>query len=155
MTRLRVLVAVCIWVVLSIGLWAGDASPAVLLLGAVVAAVVAAVVVSIDLATVMCGIEWTSQPIAAPPNAADDPVVTSLRRQIHAASWGGSAQLRERLLDAIDERLMVDHRIDRAADPASAAVVLTPRLRRFVERQQRREVAPGGLRQILTDIEAL
>ena len=155
MTRLRALVVVAIWVLLSLGLWAGDASPAVLLLGAVIAATVAVVVVSIDLATAISGIEWASRPTSVPLDAADDPVVTSLRRQIHAASWGGSSQLRDTLLDVIDERLLAHHRIDRAADPAAATVVLTPRLRRFVERQRRREVAPGELRRILTDIEML
>lgn len=155
MTRLRLLVAVSIWVVLSLGLWASDSSPAVLLLGAVVAVAVAAVVVSIDLVTAIAGVEWTGRPTTAPADADEDPVVTALRRQIHAASWAGSSQLRDTLLGAIDERLLAHHQIDRAADPTAAAMALTPRLRRFVERQRRREVAPGELRQILTDIEAL
>lgn len=155
MTRLRAIVIVALWVLLSLGLWASDASPAVLLLGAVIAVAVAVVVVSIDLATAIAGVEWTSRPTSVPADPADDPVVTSLRRQIHAASWGGSNQLRDTLLDVIDERLVAHHRIERAADPAAATAVLTPRLRRFVERQRRREVAPGELRQILTDIEAL
>lgn len=155
MTRLRALVVVTIWVLLSLGLWASDASPAVLLLGAVIAVAVAVVVVSIDLATAISGVEWTSRPTSVPADVSDDPVVTSLRRQIRAASWGGSTQLRDTLLEVIDERLLAHHRIDRAADPAAATAVLTPRLRRFVERQRRREVAPGELRQILTDIETL
>ena len=155
MTRVRVGLVVTIWVVLALGLWASDASPAVLLLGAVVAVAAAVVAVSIDLATAIGGVEWTSRPTNMPADAADDPVVTSLRRQIHAASWGGSSQLRDTLLDAIDERLLVHHQIDRAADPGAASTALTPRLRRFVERQRRREVAPNELRQILTDIEAL
>lgn len=155
MTRLRALVVVTIWVLLSLGLWASDASPAVLLLGAVIAVAVAVVVVSMDLATAISGVEWTSRPTSVPADVSDDPVVTSLRRQIHTASWGGSTQLRDTLLEVIDERLLAHHRIDRAADPAAATAVLTPRLRRFVERQRRREVAPGELRQILTDIETL
>jgi hypothetical protein len=155
MTRARVWVAAGVWVVLSVGLWASDADPAVLLLGAVVTAVVAAIVVAIDLATAACGVEWTRPRSAAPPIGADDPIVTSLRRQIHGASWGASTVLRDTLIDAIDERLLVGHQIDRLNDPAAATAALTPRLRRFVERQRRREVAPGELRQILTDIEAL
>jgi hypothetical protein len=154
-TRVRVLVAVSVWVLLSVGLWASDADPAVLLLGAVVAAVVVAIVVAIDLVTAGSGLEWTRPPTATLPVSADDPVVTSLRRQIHGASWGGSTMLRDTLLDAIDERLLAGRQIDRSNDPAAATAALTPRLRRFVERQRRREVAPGELRQILTDIEAL
>lgn len=155
MTRWRVSIVVGVWAVLALGLWASDASPAVLLLGAVVAAVVAVIVVAIDLTVEICGIDWTSRPLAVPPGAGDDPVVASLRQQIRSASWGGSTALRDTLLAAIDERLWAHHRIDRAADPVAAAGVLTPRLRRFVERQRRREVAAGELRQILTEIEAL
>ena len=155
MTRVRVGLVVTIWVVLALGLWVSDASPAVLLLGAVIAVAVAVVAVSIDLATAIGGVEWTSRPTSMPADPADEPAETELLRQIHAASWGGSSQLRDTLLDAIDERLPVHHQIDRAADPGAASTALTPRLRRFVERQRRREVAPNELRQILTDIEAL
>jgi hypothetical protein len=155
MTRLRVVVVIVLWIVLSVGLWASEASPAVLLLGAVVAAVVATIVVTIDLVTATCDLKWISRPTATPSVGADDPLVRSLRRQIHGASWGGSTMLRDTLIDAIDERLLVHHQIDRSTDPGAATMALTPRLRRFVERQRRREVAPGELRKILTDIEAL
>lgn len=155
MTRWRVLVAGSVWVVLSVGLWASDSSPAVLLLGAIVAAVVATIVVTLDLANAGCRIDWTGNPTATPPRPAGDPHVVSLRQQISGATWSGSTQLHDTLVDAVDERLLVHHRIDRATDPAAATAALSPRLRRLVGGQRRREVVPNELRQILTDIESL
>ncbi len=142
-------------VVLWIGLWASDASPAVLLLFAVVAAVVATIVVTIDLASELCAVEWTSRPARSLEPATSDPLGASLRRQIHGAAWSGSTSLHDTLVDVIDERLLAGHQIDRAVDPAAATAVLTPRLRRVIAGQRRRQVVPSELRLILTDIESL
>jgi hypothetical protein len=155
MTRLRLAVTAGIWLVLWLGLWAGDASPAVLLLGAVVAAVAGTIFVSGDLVRSVCTIEWTRRPAALPSDSADDPLVTSLRRQIHGAVWSGSTQLHDTLVETIDERLLVHHQIRRTDDPAAATAVLTPRLRRLLASQRRREVTPNELQQILSDIESL
>ena len=155
MTRLRLAVTAGIWLVLWLGLWVGDASPAVLLLGAVVAAVAGTILVSADLAWAMCTIEWTRRPTSLPPDSADDPLVTSLRKQIHGAVWSGSTQLHDTLVETIDERLLVHHQIQRTDDPAAATAVLTPRLRRLLASQRRREVTPNELQQILSDIESL
>jgi hypothetical protein len=153
-TRLRALVTVCVWLVLSVSLAATNARPAVLVLAGIVAAVSAVILVMVDLLNTVIRVGWTRPGQVRRSIRGSDPRVNSLRTQLYDARWFGSAELSGTLVDLVDDRLLAHRHIDRATDPAAAMEVLTPTLRHLVA-AQRPAVAVRQLGRIITDIESL
>ncbi|MEI7547806.1 MAG: hypothetical protein WCK21_07085 [Actinomycetota bacterium] len=153
MTRRRALGTLCVWLVLSVSLWATDARPAVFALGAVVLVAAAAVFTIIDLARGVRRIDWSPTPQRRRTGAVD-PRVVALRRQIDAARWSGSTQLRDTLVALTDDRLQTHHNIDRSAS-AAAADVLSPNLCRLVDWPRGAAISVRDLRRIVNDLEEL
>lgn len=156
MTRGRAVVIVCVWLVLTTSLAATSARPAVLVLAAIVAVVAAAMLVTSDLVKLVIRVEWVPpRRLARASSRGSDARITSLRSQLHDARWFRSTELRETLVDLVDDRLLAHHRIDRATDPAAGMQALTPDLRLLVDGSGRSAVGARQLRRIITDIEAL
>lgn len=155
MTRWRALVTVCVWLVLSVSLAATNARPEVLVLGGVVAVVSAAILVILDLAKAVSRIEWTRRRQVYRTTRGSDPRVSSLRNQLYDARWFDSTELRDTLVDLVDDRLMAHHHIDRAADPAAAMDALTPSLRHLIARSRHPGIAVRQLGRTVADIESL
>jgi hypothetical protein len=153
-TRWRALAIVCVWLVLSVSLAASNARPAVLVLAGIVAAVSAVILVMFDLSNAVIRVGWTRPRQERRSTRGSDPRVSSLRTELYDARWFGSAELRETLVDLVDDRLLAHRHIDRATDPAAAMEALTPTLRHLVV-TQRPAVAVRQLGRIITDIESL
>jgi hypothetical protein len=151
----RLLSVVAGWAALSVALWVSDARPAVLVLGGVVAVIGAAVFIALDMADAVDEVEWTRrsrrQAIVRPA----DMRVSAIRRRAQGSWWSGASDIGDTLVDLIDDRLLANHRVDRAVDPAAASAVLTPALRALVDAPRRSSISPRELQQLLTDIEAL
>lgn len=155
MTRRRVWIVACTWAVLVVALWASDSRPAVFVLGGAVAVSAAAIFVMIDVGANAGRTRWTTRSGFPAPPRGTDPRVALLRHQIYGAWLSGSAEISDTLVDLLDSRLIAHHHISRTADPAGAAALLTPSLRRLVAGPRRQTATVRELRQILTDIEAL
>jgi hypothetical protein len=151
-----VLVTLGVWLFFSVSLAATDARPQVLVLGGIVAVVSAAILVSRDLAKAVIRVEWARRGQVRRSTRGSDPRVSALRSQLYDARWFGSAELRDTLVDLVDDRLLAHRHIDRAADPAAAMEALTPTLQQLVAvRPRRPAVAVRQLGRIVTDIESL
>jgi len=147
-TRSQALVALSVWLVLSVALAATDARPSVIVLFGIISIVTVVIVVVLDLPDRTVTIEW-HRPRGRPQSTRGvDQRVSALRDQLHTAGWLGSNEL-------VDDRLLVHRRIDRAVDPAAAMEALTPTLRRLVAGRRRPGTTVRELDRILTDIEAL
>jgi hypothetical protein len=155
MTRWRALATVCVWLVLAVSLAATNARPEVLVLGGVVACVSAVILVTLDLANAVSRIEWTRRRHVYRSTRGSDPRVNSLRNQLYDARWFDSTELRDTLVNLVDDRLMAHHHIDRAADPAAAMDVLTPSLRHLIARSRHTGIAVRQLGRTVADIESL
>lgn len=64
-------------------------------------------------------------------------------------------RIREVLLRTMDQRLLVNHGVERSAQPQAAGELLTPRLLRLVDGPSRDLASVRVLRSILTDLEEL
>lgn len=155
MTRVRALVTLCAWLVLSVSLAATDARPAVLVLGGIVAVVAAVIVVMLDLSDAISRVEWTQRRHVYLSTRGSDPRVASLHRELYQARWFGSTELRDTLVGLVNDRLLAHRHIDATTDPAAAMEVLTPSLRGLVASPRRAGTSVRELHRILTDIEAL
>ena len=154
MTRSRALVTVCVWLLLIVSLEASNAHPEVLVLAGIVAALSAVILVMVDLFNTVIQVRWTRPLQERRSTRGSDPRIYSLRTELYDARRFASAELRETLVDLVDDRLLAHRHIDRATDPAAAMEVLTPTLRRLVA-AQRPAVAVRQLDRIITDIESL
>lgn len=155
MTGRRLLIAAGVWAMLVGVLWLADSRPSVFVLGGIVAATCAVAFVMRDLIGAVAGVQWVRLTPPARATGDGDARVESIRRQTHGAWWTGSTEIAETLVDLVDERLRVHHQIDRTTDPAGAARVLTPALRRLVGSARRSTATTRELQRIVTDIEAL
>ncbi|MFV2039923.1 MAG: hypothetical protein ACC660_06740 [Acidimicrobiales bacterium] len=155
MTRRRVCVTAAVWIVLSVSLWASDSSPAVLVLGGIVAVIAASVYVTLDLAKAIVPVEWPTRQVASPSRRADKRRLSRLRSHVQYAAWTDSTYIHDTLVELVDDRLLAHHRVDRAASPEAAMSLLTPTLRRVVAGPYPQVAAPRELRRILSDIEVL
>jgi hypothetical protein len=154
-TRQRVIVTLSIWLLLSLSLAATDARPSVIVLFGIVAIAAAVTFVVLDLAEEAVAVEWHRPRSRRRATRGVDQRVSSLRNQLYSARWLGSNELRDALVELVDDRLLVHRHLDRAADPAAAMDALTPALRRLVAGPRRPSTAVRELDRILTDIEAL
>ena len=151
MTPQRFWTAAAVWSVLSVGLWAGNAEPDIIVLGGVIAVIAAGGVTMYDLAIRASAVQWTQ---GHPPPSMDWHVL-NLRRHLKLNSRYDAPLLHETLINLVDDRLLAHHGIDRAAAPEAAWAVLTPRLQRLTAGPSRRMATAGELQQILTNIEDL
>jgi hypothetical protein len=147
--------AVALWVVLSAALWVTDASPAVLVLGAIVAVLTAIFFVMVDFGTRTVGVVWLQQQDRRPPRPDRDARVTRLVQDTTAERSSDSSRLHDTLVELVDDRLATHHDIDRALEPEAAMAALSPALRRLVAGPRLRNANARTLRRILSDIEAL
>jgi len=154
-TRSQALVALSVWVLLSVALAATDARPSVIVLFGIVAVVAVVIVLVLDLPDETAAIEWHRQRGNRHSTGGVDQRVRSLRDQLYSAGSLGSDELRVTLFELIDDRLLVHRHIDRAADPAAAMEALPPTLRRLVAGSGRSRIPVRELNRILTYIEAL
>jgi hypothetical protein len=154
-TRRRALVTLGVWLVLSVALGATHARPAVVVIGAIVGVVSAATFVMFDLLHAVMPLDWTRRPHANRSTRVSDQWAASLRTQLGQAKQFGSTELRDTLVDLVDDRLLVNRHIDRATDPVAAMDALSPPLRRLVAEPPRPVTSWRELRHIVTQIEAL
>ena len=154
MTRRRALITLCVWLLLSIALWANRSRPAVVLLAGIVAIIAAVIVVALDLGQAIVPVEWSRRP-GGYRSRGVDPWVISLRNQLDEGRHSGSTDLRERLVDLIDDRLLVHHHVDRAIEPVAAMGMLSPTLRALIEGPVKPVTSLRKLRRIVTEIEEL
>lgn len=155
MTRRRLVVVLASWLVLVVVLAISDARPSVWVLGGLVAAIAAAVYVLVDLADTVEGVEWTRRGRRQTPVRTTDSRINAVRSKALGSWWAGAADIGVTLVDLVDDRLRAHHRVDREADPAAAAALLTPALRELVAAPRRSSFSPRELQDLLTDIEAL
>lgn len=155
MTRRRILLTTCVWVVVLLSLWLSDSRPAVLVLGGIVAVAAAVILVMVDLAGTVSRVRWTRRSGQPDSTRTTDRRVNALRHQVYGAWLSGSSEISETLVDLLDDRLIAHHHINRVTEPANADQLLTPSLRRLVSGPRRQTATVRELRQILTDIEAL
>ncbi len=157
MSGRRSIVVLAAWCVVAASLALAGSDPSVLALGGIVAVIGTAVFASFDL------LRCIAPAAASTRNAdrdrwrrrSDDDTAMALRNALHRARRSGSVDLRDALVDLIDERLLTVHRIDRTTDPEAAHAVLAPSLRRLVADPSRPLASVRELRRALTDIEAL
>ena len=155
MSRVRLAIALAVWLAAVLALWASDSRPAVAVIGGIVVAGAAACFAALDLGRGLVQAEWHAEVPHRPAPAADDPRVDVLRHRVQAAWFTGSTQVSDTLVDLVDDRLRAHHHIDREADPRAADELLSPTLRRLLAGPRRQTATPGELQRILTDIEAL
>jgi hypothetical protein len=86
---------------------------------------------------------------------ADDGVETSVARWISRIDFGAEDAVHQMIVDLIDERLHLEHGIDRATAPDAARELVGPQLWEFVTRTRRRRLLPKELSMLLTRMEAL
>ena len=154
MTRLRVLVTLVVWLLLSAALWLSDADPSVIALVGIVAVAATIGLVVFDLGTATQSVVWPSPPQPKPAGSSAEPVPRPLN-DVHGAVRAHPTGLRPRLVALVDDRLALHHGIDRRADPSRADAVLTPALRALVGSSSRRIRSSRELATIIDEIEAL
>lgn len=157
MSGRRSIAVLAIWGVVAASFALAGSDPSVLALGGIVVVIGVAVFASYDLVRFIA---------PAAPGArigdresgrgrSDDETVLALRNALLRARRFGSVDLRDTLVELIDDRLLTAHQIDRGTDPDAALAVLTPSLRRLVADPSRPLASVRELRRALTDIEAL
>jgi hypothetical protein len=127
----------------------------VLVIGGIVAVVAAIILVMVDLGSTVSRIRWTRRSDQGGSARGTDVRVSSLRHQVYGAWLSGSTAISDTLVEILDDRLIANHHITRANDPAAADRMLSPSLRRLIAGPRRQTATTRELRQILTDIEAL
>lgn len=157
MTRRRAVIVLGVWLV-TVGLMAAlEMRPAVLAMGAIVAAVAAVAGVLFDLGELPVPVDWTAVRDSGTSGRGADPRVRSLRRQLLDERRLDVTHLHATLVELVDDRLVAHHRIDRSADPVAAGAVLAPSLRDLVAGTpgDGSVADPRRLQLILDDLEAL
>jgi hypothetical protein len=123
---------------------------------AVVIAVIAVVATarSIETEPIPDSIHETPWLVPSFPEA-DDGVETSVARWISRIDFGSEELLHGTIVALIDERLKLEHGIDRAASPALAKDVVGPELWRFITETRHRRHQPDELTKLIARMEAL
>jgi hypothetical protein len=129
------------------------AYPVVLALVVTAIAVVASVR-SIEVESVPDTIHETPWLVPSFPEA-DDGVETSVARWISRIDFGGDDEVHHTIVALIDERLHLQHGIDRAAFPDAARELVGPDLWQFITRTRHHRLQPRELSALLTHMEAL
>jgi hypothetical protein len=131
-------------------------NPIVLAAVAAVAGVIGALL--LDLSDIAAPVDWRTTREGSGRGIASDVRVSALRRQLGAAgALGSDDMVHTSLVAIIDDRLLVEHAVDRRAQPAAAAALLGPDLVEFVTGSPSRDrwADPRFLPAVLDRIEAL
>jgi len=131
-------------------------NPIVLAAVAAVAGVIGALL--LDLSDIAAPVDWRTTREGSGRGIASDVRVSALRRQLGAAgALGSDDMVHTSLVAIIDDRLLVEHAVDRRAQPAAAAALLGPDLDDFVTVPPSRDrwADPRFLPAVLDRIEAL
>ena len=155
MTRRVIGAAIAIWLLLSVSLWAGGWDPDVLVLGGILVAGGVMVFVAVDLAIRVRPAVWPNQPDPADFPVEDHERLKVLLGDLYGSERTDTLRIREVLLRTMDQRLLVNHGVERSAQPQAAGELLTPRLLRLVDGPSRDLASVRVLRSILTDLEEL
>ena len=138
---------------------AADMGPHVGLVAALCALIGAGTWLVLDLARVAVGSSGVVTVVPAEPAARNDRRVMRLRSGLAYGRPDGASldNLRQSLVDLVDDQLRSVHRIDRSNDPDRACVVLGAELDAFVNDPDAADVLlkPRSLDRILTLIERL
>jgi hypothetical protein len=154
-TRLRVILTLVAWLLLSIALWLSDADPSVFALAGIVAVAAAIGLVVFDLGTAGQTIPWPRSPGSEPAGELPTERIPRPLDDVYAAVRSHPTGLRPRLIALVDDRLATRHGVERRAAPASADDVLTPALRKLVASSTGRIGSPRELAAIIDEIEEL
>jgi hypothetical protein len=132
------------WLVVGVGMIMLGMEPRLVLLGFIVIIVAAAMWLILDLGTASSQLVWHNPAPRNGPSERPDLRVQILRTRLRRPPAKRRAQrtadteapepvneIVETLLSVIDDHLLADHGIDRAADPSAAAQILGPDLTRF------------------------
>jgi hypothetical protein len=108
--------------------------PRLLGVTAMIVVVACTAALAFDVDRIVASTHWPARQTPTRRTSSGEWRVSTLRMWLVQARRddGSSTQLFETLVGLVDDRLMSEHRIDRAADPAAAAAVLGPLLERFV-----------------------
>lgn len=153
MTRNRLLAIVGAWLLLWVALWLSNADPSAVALAGIVVVIAAAGLVAVDLGRTVQRVTWPLPPESSQP--LDNQRVPRTLHGIDAVVRAQPTELRQRLVDLIDDRIRTHHDIDRGTNPELADGLLTPALRRIVADPPRRPPTERELWGILNDIEEL
>jgi hypothetical protein len=147
--------ALSVWIVVSVALAAAGSRPSVIALFGIVAVVTAVIVVVFDLPEETGAVDWYRSEGRRRPTHGVRERVTALNNQLYDVRSMESDELRVALVALVDDRLLAHRLIDRATDPTTAMQMLSPTLRRLVTGSRRPGSTVRELDRILTDIEAL
>ena len=150
-----VLVTAAVWLGLSLVLVTSDAKPALLVLAAIVSLIAVMLSVAIDLGRRTSAVDWPTPLPPAQVGASADNRTQKLRASATGAAQATTTTLYDTLIALVDQRLRLNHGIDRAADPEGADLILPDSLRRLIEGPNRKISDATVLSGILTDIENL
>lgn len=141
----RIKVTACTGITIGIAMVLLGMEPRLVLVGLVVVAVAAVGFLAADVGDATASVVWRDHGTGTATSARPDQRVQALRARLRSpvrhrrprqqADPERPQQVDEvvaTLLRSIDDHLMSDHRIDRAANPGAAAEVLGPELTRFV-----------------------
>lgn len=156
--RVRATTIGSIWaLVFAVMAWL-EMGPRPVLLAGIAAALAAGLWLMLDVSDIAAPAAWAAAYDTGGTRRGADSRLRLLHRQIqHAPSHDEGRVLHRLLVDLIDDRLLAEHGIDRAVEPARAAAELGADLAAFVTvlPSARQLSNPAFLSSILTRIEAL
>jgi len=154
--RRRAVVIGVAWLITVASLAAAQMRPSPIPLAGIAFAIGAAISVLVDLADLAEPVSWHAMRDSGGLGRGADPRLRTLHRQLVRAPGRDSEGLHALLIRLIDDRLLAEHSIDRAADPQRASEMLGPDLTTLVAGKPPRNLTnPEVLATILSRIEAL
>ena len=131
--RGRLLGAGLVWLGLVLTLGLSGLRPNVIVIAAVVGVLALVAWLTNDLSDIAPSIDWRPSGATATTSYGSDRGTRTLWRQLSDQERSGAdPRLHTLLVGIIDERLLVECRVDRAGDPERAAAVLGPELSAFI-----------------------
>ena len=155
MTRRRLVIAIALWVLLSLELVRSNAQPAFLVLAAIMALVATALSLAFDLAKDIVAADWPTPGGQPPVDTSLQKRADTLRALASGAAGGYTTTLHDSLVDLVDDRLLANHGIDRRTNPQGAELILPDSLLRLIDGPDRSTSSANQLSRLLNDIEEL
>lgn len=156
--RGRIVAAAVAWFVVSLGMAALQMDPSPVLLAGIAAVLLTALCLLLDVSDLAGAASWEGAYQPERLRKGDDVRVRVLQGQLlHGRGLDDRHALHALLVDLIDDRLLAERGIDRAAEPQRAATLLGPTLANFVSTppSPRRLGDPAFLASIIDQIESL
>ena len=154
MSNHRIGATLIAWALLVGALLASDSQPHALLLGGIVGVCAAIGFSALDLVRAGGSIRWATAP-RPEPNDVSTEFIDGLVAEIRGGRRRPSAELRNTLLDLVDQRLQDHHGIDTRRDQTTASSLLSPRLRVLFDQPRVRLSSTADLDALLSDIEEI